>query len=142
MRDSIHNRIITSALRQGWQTGNWREAFIKKCKENPDWYTSLTEDETDPDTPGGIGNILWHGFNGRPDAWRIVVEGDLLVMEFLEVEVTHPMPLHKRDAYIWMWWRFDGTDYFHMRGYRADRYGPIVVWLDAEEVITDPAAYR
>lgn len=145
MEDTIHNRIIARARRDGWQRGPWKPVFLKKCREREAWREEI-EAETDDD---GICE-LFDGFRSVPDAWRLVAEDEttqngslwchpVLVLEFLEVEITHPMPLHKRDEYTKLWWAMDGTDSFHLRVYRAERYGPIELWLDTETIYYDMA---
>lgn len=136
MSDNLHNAIITHARRHGgWQTIGWRDGFRAACRENAAWQSEIDGDGFDE---------LFGDFILRPDAWRIVKEGpdtpdmdwerDVLVLEFLEVEIAHPMPLTKRRDYIDLWMRLDGSDHFHLRVYRAERYMPITCWLDFDTV--------
>jgi hypothetical protein len=146
--DSLHKRIVANARYEGWQTaGNWKKAFLDKCRENPEWQG---EAEADTDDAGRY--ELFADIRCIPDGWRLKVEGPetetpngdpwsypVLVLEFLEVEITHPMPLNKRDAYMSLWWTMDATSCFHFRVYRAERYGPIQLWLDHGAAYSDLA---
>lgn len=134
---TLHEAIIERAIRHdGWQRGDWRAAFIKRCQEQKHWQADLYDNDQ--------GREIWGGFRRNPDAWRIVAEDEatpgrewlkpILVMEFLEVEIEHAMPLEKRRAYTGLWWRFDGTGAFHCRVYTAGRYGRITCWLDEDTI--------
>lgn len=63
------------------------------------------------------------------------------MLEFLEVEIAHPMTLEKREAYTALWWRFDASDMFHFRCYVAERYGEIKLWLDTETAYEESALH-
>ncbi len=74
-----------------------------------------------------------------PDAWRLKVEGPeqgwgylVLVLEFLEVEVTHHVDDRKLVQYNNLWWALDATDMFHFRVFRMDRYGIVTPLLTEE----------
>lgn len=137
MQNSLHEKIIDRAAKEGWQRGNWKSALRAKLKEE------LWADEA-LDILDDISDV-----RRTPDAWRLRVEGPanvkpdvinedwnypVLVLEFLEVEISHPMSLDKRRDYTAIWWRFDASDAFHFRGYIAERYGPIKCWLDTETI--------
>lgn len=138
MRDTLHDSILQRECRRdGWQTGNWKTAFAKAARADEQFHDEFVESEDN-------GNELWEGIRRSPDAWRIVTEGPetpgkdwgcpILVLEFLEIEIAHPMPLDKRDDYIDLWWRFDGSSVFHLRVYHIGRYGTASVWLDMDTV--------
>ena len=136
MNDTLHNAIIEKACRDGWQRGSWKQAFVAKCRERPDWEGEITDD--------GVREELLDDFRRIPDAWRFVVEDEntsgqkwnypVLILEFLEVEIAHPMPLEKRREYVAFWWRLDSTTNFHFRVYRAERYKAPELWLDTETI--------
>jgi hypothetical protein len=140
--DTLHDRIVEKACRDdGWQTGDWRRAFLALCREHPAWQGEIEDDGDDG---------LFAGVTIRPDAWRLCKEGpetprddpwsyDVLVLEFLEVEITHPMSLDKRRAYVNLWWRFDASNCFHFRVYRAERYTAPHLWLDTATVYDEMA---
>lgn len=139
---TLHTHIIDWACKKhGWHRGNWRKALAEKCKENPYWQSALEVDAE-----------IFETISRHPDAWRIVTEGpktpgvkwnyDVLVLEFLEVEISHPMPLDKRQDYVDWWWQFDGTDFFHFRVYRVERYGEIKLYLDTDTVYDEGAIVR
>ena len=146
--DTLHKRILANARYQGWETGGgWKKAFQTKCRDDETWQGEF---ETDTDDTGHY--ELFDDVRCIPDGWRLKVEGPetptpngdpwpypVLVLEFLEVEISHPMPLEKRDQYMDLWWLMDGTSCFHFRVYRAERYGPIVLWLDHDAAYSDLA---
>jgi len=128
---TLHERIVKKACKDGWQRGNWRKPFLATCGNNPMWQGEIESSD---------GRALIADMTMHPDAWRLIVEGPdtpekewgypVLVLEFLEVEITHPMPLLKREDYRQLWRRFDATSCFHFRVYRSDRYVPMMLWLD------------
>lgn len=131
--DTLHEALIDKFCRHdGWQRGSWKPAFLKRALDNPEWAGEL-EEGGDDELLGGLPRVI-------PDAFRFVVEGpgtagadwsyEVLVLEFLEVEISHPIPLAKRRNLIKLWWRFDASSSFHFRVYRATRYGPPTLWLD------------
>jgi hypothetical protein len=136
MTDTLHEAIIERACRRdGWHVGGWKKAFLAKCRANPSWCDEVT---------GDLVQDLFAEFRQIPDAWRLVVEDEhtpgmdwnhpVLVLELLEVEISHPMSLDKRRAYVGLWHRFDGSDHFHLRIYRAERYQPPMLWLDFDTI--------
>lgn len=131
--DTLHEALIDKFCRHdGWQRGSWKPAFLKKAQEDPFWAGELAEGGED-ELLGGLPRVI-------PDAFRFVVEGPdtpnadwgykVLILEFLEVEIGHPIPLNKRRALIKYWWRFDASSSFHFRVYRATRYESPTLWLD------------
>lgn len=142
MGQEIHSFIIRRECRNsGWQTGRWKEGFAKAAKSDDRFAGEFEESEDNGDGIwGGIPILV-------PDAWRVVVEDEntpgkdwsypILVLEFLEVEITHPIPVAKRRNYVNLWWRFDGTSCFHFRVYHIGRYGPAELWLDVNAAIEE-----
>lgn len=147
-RNTLHEKIIDRACRdEGWKRGNWKVALRAKLREEP-WVHEAEE---------MLGDIL--EIRRTPDAYRIIVEGpsddqdfkpdvineewgySVLVLEFLEVEIGHPMPLEKRRDYTGLWWRFDASDLCHLRVYIAERYGPIKLWLDTDTIYQETALH-
>lgn len=136
--DTLHDFILQRECRRdGWQTGNWKTAFAKAARADEQFRDEFVECEDN-------GRELWEGIRRTPDAWRIVTEGPgtpdknwsypVLVLEFLEIEISRPMDLDKRADYISLWWRFDGSSVFHLRVWHIGRYGPATVWLDMDTV--------
>lgn len=139
--DTLHEALIDKLCRngEGWQRGNWKSAFIKRARQNAWWAGEIEDDNGKPDRDaidalfGGLPRLI-------PDAFRFTVEGpdtpnqhwgsEVLILEFLEVEIGHPMPLNKRRNYVTLWWRLDASSSFHFRVYRVERYGSPVLWLD------------
>lgn len=144
MGQELHTFIVRRECRNdGWQTGNWKTGFAKAAKGNDQFAGEFEESEDN-------GNGIWDGMPILiPDAWRVVVEGPetegkhwggpVMVLEFLEVEISHPIPFDKHRNYVHLWWRFDGTSCFHFRVYRIGRYGPSTLWLDTETAHSDIA---
>jgi hypothetical protein len=121
MPSELHEQLIEQARVEGWNKDRWKKAFLHRIKFDweYDWY-----DENE-DILEAI-NKSWC----RPDAWRIVVEGPehgwnfpLLILEFLEVEVSHQIDQSKKNAYIHLWFAFDDTQAFMLRVFRMDRFG-------------------
>lgn len=126
---TLHQRLIEKAKEQGWQVGGWRDGLFKKCRENPHWKSEMFFSFPNEDQESELHEevmALWT----RPDAWRIVVEGkaegwsyDVLVLEFLEVEVTGRVDADKQDAYRSFWWALDATSAYFFRVWHMDRFG-------------------
>ena len=121
----LHDRLLAIASDHGWRTGPWKAAFRQMLRDD-EW--SADADEV-LEVLGIIRSI--------PDAWRIRVEGeeqgwgyDVLILELLEVEVTHPVSRLKLAAYEKLWWAMDATSLYHLRVYRMDRYGNVLPLLD------------
>lgn len=144
MGQELHSFIVRRECREnGWQRGNWKTGFAKAAKANEEFADEFIESEDNGDQIWGDIPIL------IPDAWRIAFEGPetegknwgcpVLVLEFLEVEVSHPIDYDKHHNYVHLWWRFDGTSCFHFRVYRIGRYGPATLWLDVETAHADIA---
>jgi hypothetical protein len=144
MAQELHRFIVQRECRNnGWQTGRWKAGFAKAAKADPRFAGEFAESENNGDEIwGDIPTLI-------PDAWRVVVEGPetegknwgcpVMVLEFLEVEIGHPIPFEKHRNYVHLWWRFDGTGCFHFRVYRIGRHGPAALWLDTETAHQDIA---
>lgn len=65
---------------------------------------------------------LLRGFRYIPDAYAVSSENRSI--DFFEIEVTHPLPKHKLDAYVDLWMDFD---YYRIEFtvYVVNRYGHI-----------------
>lgn len=127
-----HERLIEQAAAQGWAkstaASNWRAGFRRATRERY-WRDRAGEDVQE------IIDLV----AARPDAWRITIEGPetpdaewshpVMVLEFLEVEVTNRINEDKRDHYRDIWGMFDGTDFFHFRVWRMDRFGYILPYV-------------
>lgn len=142
MGQELHSFIIRRECKNnGWQTGTWKAGFAKAAKADERFEGEFVESEDN-------GNEIWGGIPTLiPDAWRIVIEGPetegadwgcpVMVLEFLEVEISHPIPYDKHRNYAHLWWRFDATGCFHFRVYRIGRYGDAVLWLDTGTALSD-----
>lgn len=127
MVGELHEQIIDRAASDGWKRGNWKKPLQRALRKDP--WISEAEDI-----------IIDISFIRRnPDAFRIVVEqpGDttpwlhpVLVLEFLEVEITHQLPPEKRDDYTELWVLFDASNMCAFRVYTARADGVIKLWLD------------
>lgn len=121
-----HDTLITQACQDGWVRGfGWRKPLMEIVKYNPllagEW-PELAESIACAETP-------------RPDAWRIVIEDQntpdtfwsypVLVLEFLEVEVTSGVTQDKDELYRYLWDVFDATHYYHLRIWHMDRFGVV-----------------
>jgi len=124
-----HDALINRAIQDGWIRGHaWRAALCDQAQTAPSWVGEWSE--------------LSEGFSDalpRPDAWRIVIEGKLLVLGFLEVEVTSGVTESKDDWYRWLWDIFDATAYYHLRIWHMDRFGVIRPYLT--ESTHDPMVF-
>jgi hypothetical protein len=142
--DTLHNRLVARAVREDdWQTGPWRSAVRRRFREPP-WAGDGNED---PELVQDIIDMVLR-LRGIPDAWRIRAEGkeagwghSVLVLEFLEVEVTHQVPHWKVAEYAALWWLLDATSKFHFRVFRIDRYG-LMSPLVTEDTIHELGEYR
>jgi hypothetical protein len=124
---SLHEKLIALACQNGWSTGPWKAAFRRKLQSD-EWHHEAE----------GVLSVL-RATRCIPDAWRIRVEGedlgwgyDVLVLELLEVEVTHPVSREKIAQYENLWWAMDYTSAYHLRVHRMDRYGNVLPLLTEE----------
>lgn len=116
---TLHQHLIDLACENGgWEIGAWKSMFRKILQHKP-W--SIGAD-------GVLATI--DRVQLRPDAWRTVREGteqgwstDVLVLEFLEVEVGHRLSHDKVIEFANLFWALDETDYLHFRAWKMDRYG-------------------
>lgn len=124
-KDTLHNRLIDRAIRDGWKRPPWKSELKAKLKESP-WCG----DGTGQDEENGEILELFGDLHCVPDAWRMHTEGKeegwghpVLVIEFLEVDVTSHCDERKLIEYDTLWWRLDGTEMFHLRVFQMDRFG-------------------
>lgn len=121
-----HDLLIEQAAKDGWVRGyGWRRSILREARKSDfcmgEW-SELTESLDFIESP-------------HPDAWRISVEDEntvdecwnypVVVLEFLEVEVTSGITQGKDDVYRFLWDVFDATHYFHLRIWHMDRFGVI-----------------
>lgn len=115
----LHRKLTDLAHENGgWEVGVWKAPMRVLLQSEP-W-------KRDADgLTGYLGNV-----KARPDAWRISREGraegwghDVLVLEFLEVEVGHRIDRNKLAEFANIFWMFDATDRFHFRAWKMDRFG-------------------
>ena len=109
-----HTALINAAITHGWIRGHaWRSALAQAIKTMPgcsgEWF-ELCESIDFIECP-------------HPDMWRLRLEGKVLVLEFLEVEVTSGIAEAKDELYRYMWDMFDATHYYHLRIWHMDRFG-------------------
>jgi hypothetical protein len=138
---SMHERIIDDACaRDGWQRRGWRIA-IAKAFDDPSWAGEYAEDVE----PAEWVWPLFRDLSRVPDAWRIRFEGKehgwghpVMVIEFLEVEISHPMGERKEHDYIAIWSALDDTDFYHFRVFRRFWTDPMHLWLGE---VTHPAQH-
>lgn len=132
-RDARHQRLVGGLVGEGWSLKGWRDGVYTMLRN----LGALTGEQ---DAWMDVPEILDDFKKTRliPDAWRIVVEGkqqgwlhNVLVIEFMEVEVTHPLPAEKVAMYDNLWWALDYTEYLYFRlwkmdatGYRTEFYDP------------------
>src|SRR5258706_13473848 len=124
--NSLHNRLIAQACAADWNKGGWKKA-IRETLLQPSWACDDADQVEDVDEVG----ILFDRVKCVPDAWRIKVEGEcteagwlhpVLVLEFLEVEVSHRIDDNKWAELTRFWFALDATGYFHLRVYRMDQF--------------------
>lgn len=121
--NALHRQLTQKATEQGWQAYNWRDGLFRRCREDPEWLEEMfTKDEEVGETQ--LHEIVMAAWV-RPDAWRVVVDRGVLVLEFLEIEVTGGIRRDKQVAYQELWWQFDGTMNYHFRVWHMDRFGVI-----------------
>ena len=134
--DTLHARMIAAACRDhGWQLGNWQEALAQKLSD-AQWHNPNYDEVPD------VLEMAAHVW-GRPDAWKIREEAPepgqahaILVLDFLEVEVTHHIEDDKLANYETLWWGLDASDIMELQVYRLDRFG-ILSPLLTKGTITD-----
>jgi hypothetical protein len=123
---TLHNKLIDLACDHGWVRTGWKAAARTKLLEEP-WREEA----------GVILDVI-EATPCIPDAWRFRLEQEgegagwsypVLVLELLEVEVTHPVDAQKLDFYERLWWNMDGTSFLHLRVFRMDRYGYVLPFL-------------
>lgn len=121
-----HDDLIRQMTRDGWTRGHsWRSSLRRIGRAKG--YSELAE--------------LEESFSSelpRPDAWRIVEEESLVVLEFLEIEVTSGVTQEKDQTYRWLWDIFDATHFFHLRIWHMDRFGvvrPYIVNSTADPMV-------
>jgi hypothetical protein len=138
MESNLHRQLIQQAEQDGWvrmtrdAPGDWRAVFRKMICD-PHW-----RGEAD-----GLDTVI-RAKVLHPDAWRIKIEGsetgnwnyDVLVLEFLEVEVTGKMSADKKRAYEQLWITFDCTALLAFRVFRMDRFGVIRPFLTENTIYT------
>lgn len=108
-----HDALIDMAVQDGWVRGHgWRSDLHRIGRARG--YGELAELEE------SFSDAL-----PRPDAWRIIEQPRLVILEFLEVEVTSGVTQQKDDWYRWLWDSFDATSYFHLRIWHMDRFGVV-----------------
>jgi hypothetical protein len=131
MESTLHKQLIKRAESDGWirmersVSGDWRAAFARTIRQ-PRWSGEAEE----------LGDVIKSKVL-HPDAWRINVEGadtgrwnyDVLVLEFLEVEVTGKMSADKKRAYERLWLAFDSTALLAFRVFHMDRFGVVRPFL-------------
>lgn len=119
-----HNALIARACQEGWTRGHgWQSDLYRIGHERG--YGELAE----------LRESLQFSLP-RPDAWRISIEGPddhwsypVVVLEFLEIEVTSGITAAKHDLYEFLWDIFDATHYFHLRIWHMDRFGVVRPYL-------------
>ena len=122
---TLHESIIDLACRNGWQRIDWKTPIRQLLKRAP------YRDDAD------IVESALTQFMRAADAWRIVEEQpgikwahSVVVIELLEVDVNHPITPEKLNSYTRLWYALDCSEYFHLRVYRADRFGMVTPYLD------------
>lgn len=128
---ALHNRLIRQACATGgWKINEkdngWRKAF----------RAMLQDSRWDTDRADMIGFMA--EMNARPDAWRMSVDDDedMLLLEFLEVEVWHRISDDKKTIYQDFWWRLDASDGVRLQIWRMDRFGIISQFMTEETIHT------
>lgn len=131
---NLHEQLVDQAVKQGWHRVGWRKAFKARLATLP--WTGDAKDVAEIIDQVAV----------VPDAWRVVHEGpitsgrrwgcSIVVLEFLEVDVTHCANQDKWAEYQDLWWQFDGTGHFQFRAFRMDRYGNIHPYV-TEDTIYD-----
>jgi hypothetical protein len=162
MPSKLHEDLVQHACRSdGWSSAKgWRKAFAAIANTNPMWaseYNPRTKQDiaalaaqgydVDDMAPGELTDYAEaiRDTTVNPDAWRIVVEGagpfidetwsyPVLVLEFLEVEVTHGIGNDKMNKYRNLWWAFDASSSFHMRVYHMDKFGITRPYMTTETI--------
>lgn len=162
MPSKLHEDLVLHACRSdGWSNAKgWRKAFAAKASTNSAWaseYNPHTKqdiaalaangEDVEDMVPGELTEYAKavRDLLVNPDAWRIVVEGPgpsidetwnypMLILEFLEVEVTNGIDKAKMNKYRNLWWAFDASSSFHMRVYHMDKFGVIRPYMTSHTV--------
>lgn len=150
----LHDLLIQRACdTDGWtrltRKTPWREPFVTACRDNDEWWGEIAggiDEETGEFVESEL-TTVFRSFSVLPDAWRLRHETpetpntsrwgyDVLVLEFLEVEVDHGITDAKLNAYLDLWWAFDASSSFCMRVFHMDRFGIVRPYL-TEDTIMD-----
>jgi hypothetical protein len=124
--ETLHIRLINAACRNGWRQYGWKAAMRTYLCQAP--WRAEAEDSLE----------VIQEMPCIPDAWRVRIEKEgegpgwsyeVLVVELLEVEVTHPVDQNKFSYYERLWWAMDDSALLHLRVYRMDRYGFVLPLL-------------
>ena len=151
-KKTLHSKLIDYALTLGWNKNGFRQAVKDKLSILP-WSENYQEcnlcEEKDEcehynkDKRCYCNENLecFSDFHALPDCWRMRIEfpGDkidgvtvewnypILVIEALEVIVTHDLNEYKIGEYSDLWWRMDSSERIFFRLYQMDRFGTISI---------------
>ena len=162
MPSKLHEDLIQHACRSDrWSNKpGWRKAFAAKAKTNPAWageYSPYTKEDiaalaaqgedVEDMVPGELTEYAKavRDLLVNPDAWRIVTEGPgpsidetwrypVLILEFLEVEVTNGIDKAKMNKYRNLWWAVDESSSLHMRVYHMDKFGVVRPYMTSQTI--------
>jgi hypothetical protein len=128
MANTLHARLLALAQRDGWNVGGWKSGIEKRLRMKP-WWGDEAEDFL----------YALRGTSCIPDAWRVCVEGPrqgwgypVLVMEVLEVEVSHQLSKAKISAYARLAADADCFYDLEFRLFRLDRFGFLLLVLGGQ----------
>jgi hypothetical protein len=115
----LHQRLLNYACEtSGWQrnknASGWRKAVAAMLVNEP--WTEEREDVL-----GCMSDL-----RARPDAWKLSIDDEgFMVIEFLEIEVSHHISEDKKVDYQKFYWRIDGSDGVILRIWRMDRWASL-----------------
>lgn len=137
---TCHQKLCAQLKAEGWSVVGWREAVQKAFRRLPE-LTGCPDAQEEVDD---LLELLAQMPRYVPDAWRIRVEGaeqgwlhPVVVFEIMEVEVSHRVPAHKLDSYVYAFWAMDASEYAHFRAFLMNRFG-VVSDLATERTEVEP----
>lgn len=110
----LHESLINQACEKGWSKG--KTAFLKHLNgilKHDDWTVDIEATE------------IFKQWQGRPDAWKMDIRGNRLIIRFLEVESQYPLSSERLKSYAYLWFNIDSTDLLMFELWIMDRGGKV-----------------
>lgn len=129
--NSLHQNYVDKFLQANWNNMRIRKNLLKLTKtsfwKEEDFIEDYIEEIKE--------------FSKVPDAWRVVQENwgnrKVMVLECVEVTISHDLSMNKLISYENLWWAFDDSETMHLRVYKVNKDGIIYSIIDDEPVYFD-----